>query len=77
MIKDNLDVMLAVSLHSADPSTREEIMPITERYSLNELMAILDEYVERTGNRVFYEYIMIKDLTDTLDQAKVLVDLLK
>jgi len=77
MINDNLDVMLAISLHSANPLTREEIMPITQRYNLDELMQVLDEYVESTWNRVFYEYIMIKDLTDTIDQAKALVNLLK
>ncbi len=77
MLADNLDVMLAISLHSADEKVREEIMPITERYSLNELMEILDKYVEQTNNRVFYEYIMIKDLTDTLDQAIKLANLLK
>ena len=77
MIDDNLDVMLAISLHSANPKTREEIMPITQRYNLDELMKVLDEYVEKTWNRVFYEYIMIKDLTDTIDQAKYLVNLLK
>lgn len=77
MLKDNLDVMLAISLHSANEKTREEIMPITERYSLQELIKTLDEYVEQTQNRIFYEYIMIKDLTDTLEQAKYLAELLK
>lgn len=77
MLDDNLDVMLAISLHSANAKTREEIMPITERYSLEELIKTLDEYVDRTKNRIFYEYIMIKDLTDTLDQAKYLAKLLK
>lgn len=77
MIKDNLNVRLAVSLHSADEKTRKEIMPITQRYSLNELMNVLDEYVMKTKNRVFYEYILIEDLTDTPYQAKKLVLLLK
>jgi len=77
MLQDNLDVMLAISLHSADEKTREEIMPITQRYSLEELMDILDEYVIKTKNRVFYEYILIKNLTDTPYQAKKLVELLK
>ena len=77
MLEDNLDVMLAISLHSANAKTREEIMPITERYSLDELIKTLDEYVEKTKNRVFYEYIMIKDLTDTIEQAKYLANLLK
>ena len=77
IIADNLDVMLAISLHSADPSTRTEIIPITQKYNLDELMQVLDKYVEKTWNRIFYEYIMINDLTDTINQAKYLVNLLK
>jgi len=76
MLTDNLDVMLAISLHSANPTTREQLMPITKRYKLDELMKVLDEYVEHTNNRVFYEYIMIKNITDTLQEAKYLVQLL-
>jgi len=68
--------MLAISLHSANPKTREDIMPITQRYSLSNLMKVLDEYVKKTKNRIFYEYIMIKDKTDTLEQARYLAKLL-
>jgi adenine C2-methylase RlmN of 23S rRNA A2503 and tRNA A37 len=34
-------------------------MPIARRYQLNELMEVIDRYVEATDNRIFYEYIMI------------------
>lgn len=77
MIDDKLEVMLAISLHSANPKTREDIMPITQRYNLDDLMQVLDMYVKATKNRIFYEYIMIKDKTDTLEQAKDLSNLLK
>ena len=40
-------------------------------------MAVIDRYVEATNNRIFYEYIMIKDLTDTLPVAQQLVTLLQ
>ncbi len=76
MIDDKLEVMLAISLHSANPKTREDIMPITQRYKLEELMKVLDEYVNKTKNRIFYEYIMIKDKTDTLEEANYLAKLL-
>ena len=77
MISDNLDVMLAISLHSANTKTRENIMPITKIHSLDNLIKILDKYTEKTKNRIFYEYIMIKDITDTVDQAKYLANMLK
>jgi len=77
MIDDKLGIMLAISLHSADEKTRKDIMPIAQKYNLNELMEVLDEYVKKTKNRIFYEYIMIKDKTDTKEQAKYLFNLLK
>lgn len=77
MIKDNLNVMLAISLHSWNNKTREEIMPINKKYNIKDLIIVLDDYVEKTKNRIFYEYIMIQDKTDTLEEAKYLVKLLK
>jgi 23S rRNA (adenine2503-C2)-methyltransferase len=59
LIKDKLDVKLAVSLHAPNQALRERIMPIAKRYQLNELMEVIDRYVEATDNRIFYEYIMI------------------
>lgn len=77
LIEDKLDVMLAISLHSAKAETREDIMPITQRYQLDELIEVLDIYVKTTKNRIFYEYIMIKDKTDTIEQAEYLARLLQ
>jgi 23S rRNA (adenine2503-C2)-methyltransferase len=54
-----LDVKLAVSLHAPNQALRERIMPIARRYQLDELMEVIDRYVEVTDNRIFYEYIMI------------------
>jgi 23S rRNA (adenine2503-C2)-methyltransferase len=54
-----LDVKLAVSLHAPNQTLREKIMPIARRYQLDELMEVIDRYVEATDNRIFYEYIMI------------------
>ncbi len=77
LLNDNINVKLAVSLHSANQITREKIIPISSKYKLNDLMLLLDEYVKKTDNRIFYEYIMIDNLTDTKDEAKYLVKLLK
>jgi 23S rRNA (adenine2503-C2)-methyltransferase len=52
-------------------------MPIAKAYPLDELMKIIDKYVKATDNRIFYEYIMIKDLTDKPELAHQLVKLLK
>jgi 23S rRNA (adenine2503-C2)-methyltransferase len=50
---------LAVSLHAPNDEIRKSIMPVDHTYPLKDLMNALDEYVEITNKRVFYEYIMI------------------
>lgn len=77
LIADKIDVKLAISLHSADQTVREKLMPIAKLNNLIDLMKILDEYVLATNNRIFYEYIMIKDFTDTAKLANQLSILLK
>lgn len=77
MIEDHVDVKLAISLHAPTQELRNQIMPIAKAYPLEELMKTIDSYVKATDNRIFYEYIMIKGLTDTPHIAKQLVKLLK
>ncbi len=78
MIDDNLDVMLALSLHAPNQELRSELIPtITKMYTLDKLMAQIDEYTTKTGKSVFYEYIMIKGKTDQPELAYQLIDLLK
>ncbi len=56
---DYPQVSLAVSLHAPNDEARKRIMPVENTYPIPDLMAALDEYVEKTNKRVFYEYIMI------------------
>jgi len=77
LIEDGIDVKLAVSLHAPNQKLREELIPFAKIYKLDDLLAVLDEYVEATNNRIFYEYVMIKDITDTDDLAKELGALLQ
>ena len=51
-------------------------MPIAKKYPLDELMKTIDEYVQATDNRIFYEYIMIKWITDKPELAHELAQLL-
>jgi 23S rRNA (adenine2503-C2)-methyltransferase len=77
MIKDVIDVKLAISLHAPNQKLRSEIMPIAKAYPLDDLMKVIDEYVKVTNNRIFYEYIMIKNVTDKPELAKQLCHLLR
>jgi len=60
LIEDKVDCMLAVSLHAPDQKLRQEIVPNAKVHEMEELMSVLVDYSKATGNRLFYEYIMIK-----------------
>lgn len=77
MIEDWIDIKLAISLHAPTQKVREQLMPIARKYPLNDLMKAIDDYVKVTDNRIFYEYIMIKGITDTTEMAHELVSLLR
>lgn len=75
--RDFPQVSLAVSLHAPNDEARRKIMPVENTYPIDILMASIDEYVRITNKRVFYEYIMINGVTDRLEYAKELGELLK
>lgn len=52
-------------------------MPVAKAYPLEALNKVLSEYVRASDNRIFYEYIMIKNTTDTPELAAQLVTMLK
>lgn len=66
----NLQSTLALSLHAPLTQVRKKIMPIENKYPLDMLKIALKEYVEKTGRRITIEYLLIKDITDTLEMAK-------
>lgn len=69
---------LALSLHAPNQELRKELIPmIARRRDIDELMETIDYYTNSTGNRLFYEYIMIKDKTDTKEIGNQLGKLLK
>ena len=67
---------LAVSLHAPTHELRQSLMPVENRYPIDELMQTLKDYVGETGRRVTIEYTLIKDFNDTVDCAKKLAVLL-
>lgn len=68
---------LAISLHAPNQALRDKLMPVAKAYPLEALDKAISEYVKVSDNRVFYEYIMIKNMTDKPELAKELVTLLK
>lgn len=65
---------LAVSLHSALQDVRNEIMPRCSNIPLPHLKKALQSYVEKTGRRVSFEYLLIKGVTDTEENLAALID---
>ncbi|MGI6362042.1 MAG: 23S rRNA (adenine(2503)-C(2))-methyltransferase RlmN [Bacillota bacterium] len=69
-------VNLAVSLHAADDQLRARLMPIANKYSLDELITACRYYKKRTGRRITYEYALFKDCNDSEEEARKVVRLL-
>lgn len=74
---EGLQITLALSLHAPDPKTREEIVPITKKFPINELMDAINTYYAKTKRRITIEYVLLADLTDSPEQAKELADLVR
>lgn len=72
---DNSKVNLALSLHAADDTKRNEIMPINEQNNLEALMDALQYYYQKTRNRISYEYIAFQNFNDSIEDAKNLLKL--
>jgi 23S rRNA (adenine2503-C2)-methyltransferase len=75
--KTKLQINLAVSLHSATQDTREKLVPVAKRWNLYELMTSLGQYFQETGRRITFEYILLKGINDSDEQARALCDLVR
>lgn len=64
LAEENLQINLAVSLHSTDPEKRDELIPVNKTYPLTLLHQACKDYAETTGRRVTLEYTMIKGEND-------------
>lgn len=73
---EKLQINLAVSLHFATDLSRQRYMPIANKYPLDKLMPAIDEYIRKTGRKVMFEYLMIKDVNDSDNDAKLLITLM-
>ena len=67
-----LQVRLAISLHGASDEVRNRIMPINEKYNLERLFEALAYHRLRKKQKITFEYILIKGVNDSLEQARLL-----
>ena len=65
-------VNLAISLHAPDDSTRRKLMPINDRYSIDDLLDACRSFPIPKRRRIMFEYILLKDINDSDRQARQL-----
>ncbi|MFP4463029.1 MAG: 23S rRNA (adenine(2503)-C(2))-methyltransferase RlmN [Guyparkeria sp.] len=76
-LAERLPISLAISLHAPNDALRDELVPINEKYPLDELMAACDRYAKVVPHgAIIYEYVMIEGVNDTPEHADELIELL-
>jgi 23S rRNA (adenine2503-C2)-methyltransferase len=75
---EEIGVMLAISLHAVRDELRNELVPLNRKYPIAELLQACRDYPgSSNARRITFEYVMLKGVNDSLDDAKLLVRLLK
>ncbi|MBQ9141223.1 MAG: 23S rRNA (adenine(2503)-C(2))-methyltransferase RlmN [Lachnospiraceae bacterium] len=75
LAKEHLQITLALSLHATTDEKRRRLMPIANKYSIEELMEACKYYFEQTGRRITFEYSLVGGVNDTKEDAQELVAL--
>jgi 23S rRNA (adenine2503-C2)-methyltransferase len=68
---------LAVSLHAPNDPLRTRIVPTNTKTGLDDILAAADYFFERTGRQVTFEYVLLRDVNDSVTQARELARLLR
>jgi len=74
---EKMNLHLAVSLNSPDTKTRLELMPFSKKIPLKDLLGALRYYQEKTGDRITLEYVMLKNVNMSRQDAKAIINLTK
>jgi 23S rRNA (adenine2503-C2)-methyltransferase len=75
LAEQSVQIRLAVSLHGATDDVRQRIMPINRKFNVATLIDACSYYCEKKGQRITFEYILIDQVNDQLDQAMELAKL--
>jgi 23S rRNA (adenine2503-C2)-methyltransferase len=74
---DNPRLGLAISLHSAIENKRQQLIPIAKNNPLDKLKEAAIYYAHKADDRVTFEYLLINDINDSIEDAKALVEFIK
>ena len=77
LAEENLPVTLCISLHAPDDQTRRRLMPVAERWPIQDILNACREYIRKTGRRVIFEYALTEGVNASGVQAEQLAALLQ
>ena len=77
LAQEGLAVTLSVSLHASDDGVRDRLMPINRTYPIDSLLEACQQYFDKTGRRVSFEYTLISGENDSIEHAAALADRLR
>jgi 23S rRNA (adenine2503-C2)-methyltransferase len=76
LVENPLQIELSVSLHAAHDNLRNYLMPVNRKYPLTQLIPACREYVKRKNRQITFEYLMLKGINDSVDEAQKLSQLI-
>ena len=77
LAEEQLQITLALSLHGSTQEKRQTLMPIANKYELQEVLDACDYYFEKTGRRITFEYSLVHGVNDLDEDANELIHILK
>ncbi|MBA2123879.1 23S rRNA (adenine(2503)-C(2))-methyltransferase [bacterium Unc6] len=69
---EDMQIELAISLHSADNNLRTELVPLNKKYPLKKLILTCREYIKKTNRQITFEYVSLKNVNDRIKDAILL-----
>ena len=77
LAEEKLQITLAISLHAPNDALRRTLMPVANKYTIDEILSACRDYFKATGRRISFEYSLIAGVNDSPEQAKELAGRLK
>lgn len=77
LAEEGLQITLALSLHGSNQEKRKKLMPVANKYELQDVLRACDIYFEKTGRRPTFEYSLVQGVNDQAEDAKELIEMLK